>query len=205
MNAEQLAGLVSIATVSLLHTLLPSHWLCFALVGRAQKWSLRRTLGVTAIAGTCHVAATVILGILAVRVGGTLIPEESQGVVSAGILIGMGSIFLLLHLFQKGHTHEHDLDRMAIFTLILLPTVSPCTAVIPLFPIVAHGGTLFFVLMASVLMVTTLGVMMLLVSLSSLGVDRMRFTFVDRYEKALVGGILCILGLFVFAMHRLGH
>ncbi|KAK9122402.1 hypothetical protein Syun_020019 [Stephania yunnanensis] len=32
------------ATVSLLHSFIPTHWLPFSIVGRAQNWTLSRTL-----------------------------------------------------------------------------------------------------------------------------------------------------------------
>lgn len=46
-TAEDLAKIGVIATVSLLHSFIPTHWLPFSIVGRAQKWSLSRTLFVS--------------------------------------------------------------------------------------------------------------------------------------------------------------
>jgi hypothetical protein len=49
--------------VAFLHAALPTHWLPFVLVGRAQKWSTGRTLGVTLLAGLGHVGLTILLGL----------------------------------------------------------------------------------------------------------------------------------------------
>jgi hypothetical protein len=38
--------------VATLHSLLPNHWLCFVVIGKARGWSLRRVLATTAIAGS---------------------------------------------------------------------------------------------------------------------------------------------------------
>lgn len=44
ITAEDLSTIGGIATVSLLHSFIPTHWLPFSIVGRAQKWTLSRTL-----------------------------------------------------------------------------------------------------------------------------------------------------------------
>lgn len=43
-SAEDLSTIGGIATVSILHSFIPTHWLPFSIVGRAQKWTLSRTL-----------------------------------------------------------------------------------------------------------------------------------------------------------------
>lgn len=44
LSAGDLSTIGGIATVSLLHSFIPTHWLPFSIVGRAQKWTLSRTL-----------------------------------------------------------------------------------------------------------------------------------------------------------------
>lgn len=46
-SAEDLSKIGGIATVSLLHSFIPTHWLPFSIVGRAQRWTLSRTLFVS--------------------------------------------------------------------------------------------------------------------------------------------------------------
>ena len=41
-----------------LHAAMPTHWLPFVLVGRAQRWSLPRTLGAVTTAGLAHIGST---------------------------------------------------------------------------------------------------------------------------------------------------
>ncbi|SOD95184.1 hypothetical protein SAMN06269250_4771 [Spirosoma fluviale] len=60
MNSILLGSL----TLSLLHALIPSHWLPFVTIGQTERWSLRQPLTVTAIAGLAHTISTTLLGIL---------------------------------------------------------------------------------------------------------------------------------------------
>jgi hypothetical protein len=52
-----------------LHAALPTHWLPFVLVGRAQRWSLMRVMTVAVTAGLAHIASTALVGSLIVAAG----------------------------------------------------------------------------------------------------------------------------------------
>ncbi|HZE98380.1 MAG TPA: hypothetical protein VE981_15215 [Planctomycetota bacterium] len=196
-------ALLSTFTIALLHTLIPSHWLCFVLVGRAQGWPRRKTLAVTAAAGLVHVATTVTLGILLAALGRSLLAHQEQLLerVSGFILIGLGTLYLVSHLLHAGHHHEHDrviTQRAAIAALVFSLVLSPCSASIPLLIVAsASAGWIATGLIAAVLLVTTVGVMLLMVGLTSLGIERLQFTFFDRYEKLILGLVLCALGALV--------
>lgn len=41
---DELTTIGGIATVSVLHSFIPTHWLPFSIVGRAQKWTITQTL-----------------------------------------------------------------------------------------------------------------------------------------------------------------
>ncbi len=194
-------SLVSVLTVSLLHTLIPSHWLCFVVVGRAQGWKIRKTLLVAAVAGLLHVAITVALGVAIVVFGRTLLEdEEIVERLSAGILGGLGVLYLVFHVIGKGHHHgqDHAVPEKAAYTALVSSLVlSPCSAAIPLL-VAASGSVGWIAIIAGMLLVTTVGVMLLLVGLASLGIEKLQFHFFDRYEKLIVGLVLCALGALVF-------
>lgn len=196
--------LISTFTVALLHTLIPSHWLCFVVVGRAQGWRTRKTLAVTALAGFLHVLSTFVVGV-AVAAFGKAYFERSEHTLeqlSGLILIGLGAVYLGSHLLHAGHHHEHDktvTGKTALVALLFSLVVSPCSASIPLLVLASYSsGWLTLLLIGGVLLVTTLGVMMLLVGLTSLGIEHLQFAVFDRYEKLIVGGVLCVLGALIF-------
>jgi putative Mn2+ efflux pump MntP len=200
---ELSVALVSSFTVALLHTLIPSHWLCFVVVGRAQGWPRGKMLGVTAAAGVVHVATTVTLGIALALAGRTLLEKQEHMLerVSALILILLGALYLGSHLLHAGHHHEQDRavsERAAVGALVFSLVLSPCSASIPLLIVASAGaGWTALVLIAVVLLLTTVGVMLLMVGLTSLGIERLQFSFFDRYEKLIVGLVLCGLGALV--------
>jgi nickel/cobalt exporter len=199
--------LVSTFTLALLHTLIPSHWLCFVLVGRAQGWRPAKTLGVTAAAGFVHVASSVTIGVALLAAGRTMMSQEHLlEKISALVLVGLGAVYLVSHLIHAGHHHEQDKmvsEKTAVVALLFSLVLSPCSASIPLLILESGGGAGWgaIALIAAVLLVTTLGVMLLMVGLTSLGIERLQFTVFDRYEKLIVGLVLCALGALVLLVH----
>jgi uncharacterized membrane protein YuzA (DUF378 family) len=203
------AALVSVFTVALLHTLIPSHWLCFVVVGRAHGWSTAKTLSITALAAFLHVVSTVALGVLGARLLGTVFGEEEGFArASALLLIGLGVLYLALHLFHVGHHHEADAhpnaERAAYATLLVSLILSPCTVTSSAL-VATAGGWAMTALIGTVLLVTTVGGMLVLVGLTTLGVDKLRFAFFDRFEKLIVGFVLIALGVLVLLLPHHDH
>ncbi len=108
-------------SVAGLHALIPSHWLAFAIVGRAQRWPNRKTLTVAFLAGAGHVVMTTVFGLVLITLGKTLlwkaIPASLEHAVTAVFLIALGFYFAIPNLKGKGgchhHGHSHDLDGVS--------------------------------------------------------------------------------------------
>ncbi|KAJ6346401.1 hypothetical protein OIU78_008944 [Salix suchowensis] len=108
-TAEDLSTIGGIATVSLLHSFIPTHWLPFSIVGRAQKWTLSRTLLVTAFGAVLHVLSTSLLGITAITMANTIAGEETVHKLASLLLIILGGCYMILFLSGKGgHSHSHN-------------------------------------------------------------------------------------------------
>lgn len=195
-------------TLSLLHTLIPSHWLCFVLVGRAQGWTRGKMLTVTAVAGLIHVVANVSLGAALAAAGRELMEKKYEPLltqVSAGILILLGVIYLGAHALHAGHHHEQDKSvtgKAAVLALSFSLAISPCSAaiILTIVPIAGAGWTTILAISA-VLLVTTVGVMLLLVGLTSLGIERLQFAVFEKYEKLILGLVLCAVGAMLLIFH----
>jgi len=123
-------------TLSLLHALIPSHWLPFVTIGQTERWSLRQTLTVTAIAGLAHTVSTTLLGMLVSLAGWQL--AENYHILSERaiplLLLALGLWYLMQHLRHR-HVHDHiDAGKMRqkrsfttlLFSLGLAMFLSPC-------------------------------------------------------------------------------
>jgi len=95
--------------VAFFHAAIPTHWLPFVLAARAQQWSQSKTLGVTALAGTGHVAVTAALGLLIAWFGIAL--TERIGLwfprIAGAALLLLGAFYLYRQWTGKGHAHHH--------------------------------------------------------------------------------------------------
>ena len=193
--------------IAFLHAALPTHWLPFVLVGRAQGWSGRKTLGVTMLAGGGHIASTVALGLL-LTVAGMALHERFGPLLAraAGVLlIAAGAYYLFFRRPKGGDSAEpagrvFGSDKAAILGLITVLTLSPCESFLPVYLSSASYGWGAFALLTLVLVGATLAAMLAFTSLSMLGVARLRLTLLERYENLLLGVALGLLGVVVIVL-----
>jgi ABC-type nickel/cobalt efflux system permease component RcnA len=95
-------------TVAFFHAAIPTHWLPFVLVARAQKWGRVKTLAVTALAGLGHVALTSLLG-LAIAWFGFQLEEKVEwfSLLAGGLLFGFAAFYLWRQWTGRGIMHHH--------------------------------------------------------------------------------------------------
>ncbi|KAH7283948.1 hypothetical protein KP509_34G032000 [Ceratopteris richardii] len=204
-TAEDLSTIGGIATVSLLHSFIPTHWLPYSVVGRAQKWSLSQTLLVTAFGAVCHVFSTTLLGLTAITMANSLAGEETVHKLASVLLIFLGASYIVLFLTGRGshtHNHNHSMEKMAVAGLILLPALSPCATTLPVFLAVGNSSSSLVLLAILVLLLSTLAVMITLVTLSFYGASQLKFHWIEKYDKALVGSVLCVVGFLTYFFHH---
>jgi hypothetical protein len=192
--------------VSILHAILPNHWLPFVLAGRAQGWSHAKTLAIALLAGGGHVMLTTLLGGILMWVGTGIFAyfEIVSTPVVGGLLTIFGMFYVLSYFRHRGHDHAHHhrlSDRMAVLSLIAMLTFSPCEAFLPIYLSAAPYGWGVFVLLSCVLAVGTLGGILVLVSLTFKGMERVSSPFVERYEGLILGLLLVLLGGSVTFLH----
>ncbi|HZH95510.1 MAG TPA: hypothetical protein VEY06_06470, partial [Flavisolibacter sp.] len=64
--------------ISILHAIIPNHWLPVLAIGKKEGWSLAETSRITFIAGVAHVISTVLIGILLGMISGELTQHIDQ-------------------------------------------------------------------------------------------------------------------------------
>jgi putative Mn2+ efflux pump MntP len=236
------ALLLSIAGAGLalafFHAAIPTHWLPFVVTARAQGWTTRKALLVTALAGGGHIALTAVLGVLVIWFGiavdhwtGEIFPW-----IAGGILIAFGMYYVVnqfrgghghhhAHSLSAAHVHERDhhhrghedcadacddvgvarvSDTAAVTSLFLLLTFSPCEAFIPLYVSAVRFGWEGFALSTAVLAVGAIAGMVAFTWLTLAGLQKFHLHKLEHYEGAILGTVLCVLGV-AFIVFGHGH
>lgn len=195
-----------------LHAALPTHWLPFVLVGRAQRWSLVRVLGAVAAAGLAHIFTTAVVGGLIVIAGlaldqwvGGLLPH-----LSAALLFLFGAFYLArasLKRPQLAGGPQIDMPEPAVshaaafWGLVAMMAVSPGEVLLPVYLSQATEGPLVLAALTVAFAIGTVAGMAVFTLLARAGYSVLRMERWARYEGAILGLALIAIGLLV-AMHR---
>lgn len=106
--------LLTAASIAFLHTILgPDHYVIFTAMGKAQGWSLSRTLRITLFCGIGHVLSSMIIGTIGLLLGAQLAAlikiESLRGNLAGWALLAFGLMYFAWGLRQAGrdHTHTH--------------------------------------------------------------------------------------------------
>jgi len=194
--------------LSLIHAVIPNHWLPIVAIGKAEEWTQRETLFVTAISGLAHTLSTVFVGIAIGIIGISLsrsfalITEK----IAPSLLVLIGIIYLIIGFRRHNHV-KHDLTTNGkgvktkwaiIASLVLTMFLSPCLEIEAYYFQAAVAGWYGILMVSVVYVLITVGGMMLLVFLAGKGVRAIRSHFIDHYEKILSGSVLIILGVIAY-------
>lgn len=193
-----------------LHAALPTHWLPFVLVGRAQRWTLGKTLATVATAGLAHVATTAVLGGLLVAAGLAL-DQWIAGImphISAVMLFAFGGFYLVKATLRRqvpvtpsGHVlelAEPAISHAAAFWgLVALLALSPGEVLLPIYLSSAHEGPMALGLLTLAFAVGTIAGMGVFTLLARAGASLLKLEKWARYEGAILGLTLIGLGLLV--------
>lgn len=195
---------------SALHAALPTHWLPFVLVGRAQDWGMRRLSIVVVVAALAHVATTAVLG-AAVTLAGVALDRWIHGILphlSSALLFLFGAFYLVRYWHKTtvpdckgcGHDDPKVSDRTAILGLVALMAASPGEVLLPVYLTSAMQGPALFIALTIGFALGTIAGMLVLTSLAMAGYSILRLEHWARYEGVVLGAALIVLG-FIMAFH----
>ncbi|KAF2322288.1 hypothetical protein GH714_010497 [Hevea brasiliensis] len=176
---------------------------------RMVKESIRREAikQQAAFGAVLHVISTSLLGITAITMANTIAGEETVHKLASLLLVILGGSYVLLFFSGKGghsHSHNQPMEKMAVAGLVLVPALSPCATTLPVFLAVGNSSSMM-VLAIIVLLFSTITVMTSLVALSFYGASQLKFHWVERYDKLLVGSVLCLVGVLTLIFHDHDH
>jgi hypothetical protein len=199
-------------TAAFLHAALPTHWLPFVLVARAQRWGLGQMLAAVVVAGFAHIVTTAVAGSLIVAAGLAL-NQWVAGLLphlSAALLFLFGAFYLAKSSLRRPQlasgpqselTEPGVSDRAAFLGLVAIMALSPGEVLLPIYLSAADEGLTLLALLTVCFLLGTLAGMVLLTLAVRAGASVLKVERWARYEGAVLGVALIILGLLV-ATHQ---
>jgi nickel/cobalt transporter (NicO) family protein len=219
-------------SVAFIHAAIPTHWLPFVVVARAQGWSRGRTLAIVTLCSGGHLLVMTAIG-LALAWFGLQIDEhwvETFPYLAGGALIAIGLLILVRHWrgwthghgewieghcqHDHGHEHHHEpakpvartSDWAAISGLFTMLTFSPCEGLLPVYLAGVQFGWGGVTLLSVLLAAGTWTAMLLFTWLTLLGVERVRFKWLEKCEAQVLGTLLILCGgAFILVEHFHAH
>lgn len=207
LNSDIISIVVGSLVLSVLHALIPNHWLPVLAISRKENWTLGQTTSVTFISGLSHAFSTVIIGLiiglLGVKLSRNL--EDFTHIIAPVILIALGLFYIYQHHRHK-HFHIHpeakpDSKARIIFTLVVAMFFSPCFEIEAYFLMAgAHGLTQAFLLAVLYTLVTVTG-MVIWVRLAYKGLFKLNWHALEHNAGIITGVTLILSGVISFIFH----
>ena len=192
----------SVIAISILHAILPNHWLPVVAISRQLGWTGRKTAGITMLAALAHSLSTVLIGILLAYGGMKLdgfLPYFRF--IAAGLLIFLGILFIWRHQHHMHfHLKELKVASQASMTyimgsLLLAMFLSPCLEVGALFLISGTQGLETTIIVALIYTVTSAIGMTIFAWMAMQGLRKIDWHKLEHNSGLISGVILILTGL----------
>jgi nickel/cobalt exporter len=201
--------MVSIITgsliISLLHAVIPNHWLPVMVIGKMEQWTTAEITRVTFTCALAHGISTILIGVVLSMVGAKLDNSVTHftNIIAPVILIFIGLIFIYRH-----HRHRHfhinggvnkKKTKAAIITaLVIAMFFSPCMEIEAYFLLAGAQATwLIWFIAVLYLLITTTG-MLLLVRFAYKGLLKLNWHSLEHNAGIITGLTLVATGLLTF-------
>lgn len=191
--------------ISLLHAVIPNHWLPIIAIGRKEQWSIAEVTKVTLICALAHGISTILIGIILGFLGAKLGDNLTHftNIVAPVILISIGLVFIYRH-----HRHKHfHIDeeikkrktKAAIITaLVVAMFFSPCMEIEAYFLLAGTQAAWLVWLIAILYLVITTTGMMLLVRFAYKGILKLNWHSLEHNAGIITGLTLVATGIITF-------
>lgn len=203
--------LVGSLILSIIHALIPNHWIPLIAISKTEKWTNRETLFATFITGFSHTLSTIFIGIIVGFVGIKLSQNYSYitKIAAPLILILIGIIYFVIDLRSSHHHHHHfEVDEQKLknkkshFAIILSLSIAmfltPCIEIEAYYFQAATIGWLGILIVSSVYLLVTLIIMFSLVYFGLKGINKINSHYLEHHEKRITGTVLILLGLLAY-------
>ncbi|MCH8012135.1 MAG: hypothetical protein IIA61_09350 [Candidatus Marinimicrobia bacterium] len=195
--------------LSLMHIVLPNHWMPVVIMGRSQGWQKSKIRQIAVITGVSHSVSTLIIGIVVGMLGIRLTETnlEVMKIIAPAVILVFGIIYLLLGIRQladrnKTHHHHKKFDNTlnktgvaAIFSISVAMFFSPCIEIESYFFNASFAGWKGIAVVSITYFVVTILGISLMVESGRRGLESIKFHFLEHYEKHILGVILILMAI----------
>lgn len=191
--------------LSILHALIPNHWLPVIAIGRKEGWTIAEVRNITFLAALAHGLSTILLGVILSLVGGGL--AEHIGAfthwVAPVILIVLGIVFIYRHYHHKhfhigGNLKGKVSKKQIIVALTIAMFFSPCMEIEAYFLLAGAYNSWLVWFIAIIYLVITVSGMLLLVQLAYKGLLKMNWHRLEHSAGIITGITLVLTGILTF-------
>ncbi len=195
--------------VSLLHALIPSHWIPLLSISKTYQWSKKETLWMSFYLSCAHVLSTLFIGLIIGLIGFGLNQylENIFHWLSPSILIVLGIFFLWRH-----HTHHHfHVDeeitqppinkKQLLLSMMMFMILSPCLEVTAFFFDAARFGLYNLLIIGGLYTVCSILSMIIWVNFLWLGFQKLDSHKWEHNSGILTGWTIILAGVISFFIH----
>lgn len=195
----QLGGAI---LISLLHGLIPSHWLPLVAIGRNLHWSKAHIIRMTLIAATAHAGSTLIIGFMVAGLGQYLSEsiEWFTHIVPAGLMLLLGLWFIYRH-YTHHHFHLHTTEVRAknvMLPIFMAMFLSPCLEIESYFLTLGAAGWIWVFILGVSYFLLTIGSMFIWVMVAYHSSGKINAHKWEHNAGIITGVILILSGIFMF-------
>lgn len=192
--------------LSVIHALIPNHWLPLIAISKAETWKMRESMVATFLTAFAHLLSTIIIGIIVGYVGVQVFEkyEHASHVIAPTIILIFGLVYVIMDLRGK-HDHHHNVDiknkksKASIITSLAIGMFfSPCLELEAYYLQAANFGFAGIFTVSVVYLIVTLILIMALVYFGIKGVSHFKAKFLEHHAKLISGIVLIVLALIGF-------
>lgn len=199
---EQL--IIGTLTLSILHALIPSHWLPLVAIGRRENWTPSKVMNITVLAAAGHILSTLLIGVMIGLLGWQLSSwvNHFTHIIAPSLLIILGFFFIYRHHKHK-HFHLQEptgkiTDKQIILTLVATMFLSPCLEIEAYFLMAGIHGSQSVLLIGLIYAVITIAGMLIWVGVMYRGLINFNWHLLDHNAGIITGATLILTGLISF-------
>lgn len=191
--------------LSLLHAVIPNHWLPVLAIGKKDNWTLQEVTKVTFISGLAHALSTIaigiVLGLLGLQLANRI--QYFTHFIAPAILVLLGVFFIYQH-HRHRHFHLHKTPKPTlpknkiILALVVAMFLSPCMEIEAYFLLAGAYGLWAVISIAALYLTISVSGMVLWVRLAYRGTLKLNWHTLEHKSGIITGWTLVVTGIVSF-------